>query len=322
MEGYITDVEGIRVGQISDPEGLTGCTVLLFDDRYLGGVHIPGIAAGSRSFDTFRSIAGRIDGILLAGGSAYGLDATGGVMKFLEERGKGFRVGVTTVPAVPTCIIFDLGFGSAQARPDQAMAYRACEEAKRGPVSEGSVGVGTGATVGKLHGIARAMKGGVGTASLDTCYGRVGALAVVNAFGECLDYATGERIAGMRDSPTGTQIVDLVEEMEAQAMRGPYGFEGLNTTLAVVATEVALSKPELHRLAFLSQGAFVRTTRPAHSLFDGDTIISVSTERRSMEVDLNTLGVFAERALGEAITRAVKKAQGRGGLPAYGDLRR
>jgi len=166
------------------------------------------------------------------------------------------------------------------------------------------------------------MKGGVGTASLDTCYGRVGALAVVNAFGECLDYNTGERIAGMRDSPTGTTMVDLVEEMEAQATRGTYGFEDLNTTLAVVATEVTLTKPELNRLAFLSQGAFVRTTRPAHSLFDGDTIVSVSTERRTQSIDLNTLGVFAERALGEAITRAVKKAQGLGGLPAYSDLRR
>jgi len=320
--GRITDVKGIYVGHMSDPVGVTGCTAILVEGRKSAGVHIPGIAAGTRSFDVFRSLGGQIDGVLLSGGSSYGLDATGGALRYLEAQGRGFKVGPTTVPTVPTCIIFDLGIGDHKARPDAAMAFEACQNADVGVVLEGSVGVGTGATVGKLYGMERAMKSGVGTASQETPWGIVGALAVVNAFGECVDYETGARIAGVRDAPEGYTILDFASEMEKRAETGPYGFESLNTTLAVVATDVDLTMHELHRLSFLAQGAFTKTMSPAHSLFDGDVIISLSSGAYHMQADLNVLGLYAERALGMAITRAVKKAESLGGVPSYQELQR
>ncbi len=326
MSGYgvITDVPGVEVGHASDFEGITGCTVILFREGAIGGGLAPGMAAGTRGMDIFRSLHLRdeIHAILLAGGSGFGLDATGGVMRYLEEQGIGFHVGITRVPRVPSAVIFDLPLGDCRRRPDVEMGYQACLNATSGPVEQGSVGVGTGATVGKLYGLKRAMKGGVGTASIEGPYGLVGALAVVNAFGDVLDYHTREILAGLRDE-TGTRLVGTVEEMKkGQAPRGfDFGFrEGQNTTLGVVAFEAALIKPELNVLALMAQRALVKTISPIHTTFDGDVIFTASLGRYKGEVDLNVLGILAEEVLAEAVNNAVKTAKGLGGVPSRSDL--
>jgi L-aminopeptidase/D-esterase-like protein len=326
MSGGITDVPGVEVGHASDFEGLTGCTVVLFPEGAIGGGLAPGMAAGTRGMDIFRSLHLRdeIHGILLAGGSGFGLDATGGVMRYLEERGIGFDVGITRVPRVPSAVIFDLPLGDCRRRPDVEMGYQACLNARSGPVEQGSVGVGTGATVGKLYGLKRAMKGGVGTASVEGPYGVVGALAVVNAFGDVLDYHTREILAGLRDE-AGTRLISTVEEMKkGKAPRAfDFGFregEGQNTTLAVVAFEASLIKPELNVLALMAQRALVKTISPIHTTFDGDVIFTASVGRSKGKADLNVLGILAEEVLAEAINNAVKAAKGLGGVPSRADL--
>jgi L-aminopeptidase/D-esterase-like protein len=326
MSGGITDVPGVEVGHASDFEGLTGCTVVLFPEGAIGGGLAPGMAAGTRGMDIFRSLHLRdeIHGILLAGGSGFGLDATGGVMRYLEERGIGFDVGITRVPRVPSAVIFDLPLGDCRRRPDVEMGYQACLNARSGPVEQGSVGVGTGATVGKLYGLKRAMKGGVGTASVEGPYGVVGALAVVNAFGDVLDYHTREILAGLRDE-SGTRLISTVEEMKkGKAPRAfDFGFregEGQNTTLAVVAFEASLIKPELNVLALMAQRALVKTISPIHTTFDGDVIFTASVGRSKGKADLNVLGILAEEVLAEAINNAVKAAKGLGGVPSRVDL--
>lgn len=324
MSGGITDVPGVEVGHASDFEGITGCTVLLFRDGAIGGGIIPGVAAGTRGTNFFRSFSLRdeINAILLTGGSSFGLDAAGGVMKYLEERGIGFDVKITRVPRVPSAVIFDLPLGNCRRRPDATMAYQACLNARSGPVEQGSVGVGTGATVGKLFGLKRAMKGGVGTANVESPYGVVGALAVVNAFGDILDYHTREILAGLRDE-SGTRLISTVEEMKrGQAPRGfDFGFrEEQNTTLGVVAFEAALIKPELNVLAQMAQRALVKTISPIHTTFDGDVIFTASLGRYKGKADLNLLGILAEEVLAEAVNNAVKAAKGLGGVPSRSEL--
>ena len=324
MFGGITDVPGVEVGHASDFEGLTGCTVILFPKGAIGGGLALGTAAGTRGIDIFRSLHFRdeIHGILLAGGSGFGLDATGGVMRYLEEQGVGFDVGVTRVPRVPSAVIFDLSLGDCRRRPDVKMGYQACLNTKNGPVEQGSVGVGTGATVGKLYGLKRAMKGGVGTASIESPYGIVGALAVVNAFGDVLDYRTGEILAGLRDE-SGTRLISTVEEMKKGKTLQVFDFgfrEGENTTLAIVVFEAFLTKLELNVLALMAQRALVKTISPVHTTFDGDVIFTASVGQYKEKVDLNILGIFAEEVLAQAINNAIKAAKGLGGVPSRSDL--
>lgn len=328
MYDAITDVPGVEVGHASDFEGITGCTVVLFKEGAIGGGLAPGIAAGTRGMDIFRSLHLRdeIHGILLAGGSGFGLDAAGGVMRYLEEQGIGFNVGITRVPRIPSAVIFDLPLGNCRRRPDVEMGYQACLNARSGPVEQGSVGVGTGATVGKFYGLGRAMKAGVGTASVETPYGVVGALAVVNAFGDVLDYQTGEILAGLRDK-SGRRLISTVEEMKKGKVSRAFDFgfrEEQNTTLAVVAFEAVLTKSELNVLALMSQRALVKTISPIYTTFDGDIIFTVSLgNRRSAskgKADLNVLGIFAEEVLARAVNNAVKAAKGLGGLPSRSDL--
>lgn len=318
MNGWITDVSGIQVGHAQDYEAITGCTVLLFEGGVKGGMYPAGMASGTRACDVFREehLNEEIHGLLLSGGSNFGLDAAGGVMRFLEERGMGFHVGVTVVPIVPAAIIFDLAIGNSKRRPDPEMGYQACKNAKDGPVEEGSVGAGTGATIGKLFGLKRAMKGGLGTASLQSPYGPIGALAVVNAFGDVLDPKTGQLLAGLRDE-SGTQLASTVEQIKQGFSRR---FGQMGTTLAVVATEVALSKAELNKLACLADLALTRTLSPCHASFDGDVVFALSTGKRQMGYDLDRLGILAQEALTQAIIRAVLEAKSLGGIPAYRDL--
>ncbi len=314
----ITDVPGVLVGQAQDTEALTGCTVLVFPDGAVGGVDVRGSASGTRELATLHAghLTPAIHAITLAGGSAFGLDAAGGVMQALEEQGIGFSTRVARVPIVPAAIIFDLGMGSASRRPDAAMGYAACRAAVAGAVEEGNAGAGIGATVGKLFGMAQAMQGGVGTASRhlppDVW---VGALAVCNAFGDVRDAATGVLLAGTRQAPDSMVLADTAAQLrQGGRLRAE---EGGNTTLGVVATNAQLTKPQAQKLAQLAQHGLVKSLSPAHTLFDGDTVFAVSTGAQMADPTL--LGLVAADVLAEALSRAVRAARSVSGVPGLGD---
>ena len=317
MYDAITDVPGIRVGHASDLQAITGCTAVLCDGGAVGGVDVRGSASGTRELDALNPshLVERCHAVVLAGGSAFGLDAAGGVMEYLEARGIGFDVGVTRVPIVPAAILFDLRIGRADVRPDRAMGRRAAEAAATGPVAEGSVGAGTGATVGKLRGMAHAMKGGLGTAAAALPGGVVvGALAAVNAFGDVVDPETGRILAGLRGPdgrPAGTWAA-----MRAGILRPRYATE--NTTLAVVATNAHLGKAHVSKMAALAQNGIVRAISPAHTTFDGDLVFALATGQ--VEADLNLVGTVAADLVARAIVRGIKKAGTLGGIPAFADL--
>lgn len=315
-EGAITDVPGVEVGQVSDREGWTGCTVVLTPEGAVCGADVRGAAPGTRETDLLDPgrLVERVHAVLLAGGSAFGLDAAAGVVAWLEERGAGFDTGVARVPIVPAAILFDLTVGSPRARPDARMGREACARAGRGRPEEGNAGAGTGATVGKLLGPAQAMKGGVGTASLHLPGGAVvGALVAVNAFGEVLDPWNGVRLAGPRVGP-GCELVPPEAWLEA----GGSGFAarrpGEHTTLAVVATDAALDRSGAHRLAQVAHDGLARTVFPAHTAFDGDTVFALSTGRR--EADPVALAAAAVEVVARATVRAVLRAESLPGLPS------
>ena len=315
----ITAVEGIRVGHAHDLKAITGVTVVLCEEGAVGGVDMRGTATGTREINPLDPLhlVEKAHGICLAGGSAYGLDAAGGVMRWLEERGVGLPVGPTVVPIVPSAIIFDLRIGDHRVRPDAAMGHRACEAASADPVLEGCVGAGAGATIGKLRAAAGAMKSGIGSAAVVTPDGLVvGAIAVVNAFGDILDHETGKIIAGCRDDAGG--FVDT-----AKAIRGPMpdrGFSPQNTTLVVVATNATLTKPQAQKVAQLAQIGMAKTVSPCHSTVDGDVVFALATCKRSEQPNLNRLGVLAADVTAQAIVRAVKTADPMGGLPSWESL--
>ena len=261
----------------------------------------------------------RIHGVLLSGGSAYGLDAAGGVMRYLEERGVGFKTRFGAIPIVPSAVIFDLSLGAPQVRPNADMAYRACLEATTGPIEQGSVGSGIGATVGKYHGIERAMKGGLGSASLKGTKGLVvGAMAVVNAFGDIIDPETGQVVVGVRDARNGMTLIRASAEILKGISRELTAFE--HTTLVVVATNVRLTKSQATKMAQMAQVGLARTLSPAHSPFDGDVIFALSSGDH--EGDLQQVGLLAEQATSRAILKAVREADGFGKVPAWRDLPR
>ena len=315
----LTAISGIRVGHGTDQMGCTGCTVVLCPEGTVGGVDIRGSAAGTRELDALSPmhLVPHVHGVLLAGGSAFGLDAAGGVMRYLEEHGIGFDVEVTRVPIVPAAILFDLRLGDAFARPDASMAYAACQQATAGPFPEGSVGAGTGATVGKLFGISQATKSGLGSAALNLPGGlKVGALAVVNAFGDVRDPATGVLLAGAREAPDSSTLADTAAAMRRGVL--PRGYKPENTTLALVATNARLTKLEATKIAQMAQHGLVRAISPVHTTLDGDLVISLATGE--VEAETNAVGVAAAEAVAEAILRAIKTATSLGGLPAWRDL--
>lgn len=316
----ITDVKGIEVGHAQDLEALTGCTVLLFDEGTTGGAYFPGTASGTRACDLFREkhLNSELHGLLLSGGSNYGLDAAGGVMRFLEEHAIGFHIGNAVVPIVPSAIIYDLGIGRSDVRPDQDMAYAACMNASGNAVEEGSVGAGTGATVGKSFGMTRAMKGGVGSYSIESGYGIIGALAVVNAVGNVVDELSGDTLAGLLDE-SGSRLASKSDPAVASHQR-EFRQEPDHTTLAVIGTELSLSRSQLNKLAERADKAFDLAIVPAHHQFDGDVIFAVSTNKIEGEVAINKFGEAASHALAMAMARAVIQAQGLGGVKSYSDL--
>jgi L-aminopeptidase/D-esterase-like protein len=315
----ITRVPGFQVGHAHDLQNITGCTVILCPPGTVGGADVRGSAAGTRQMDALNClhIVEEVQGVCIAGGSAFGLDAAGGVLKYLEERGQGFDVGITRVPIVPTAVIYDLSVGNCRVRPDQAMGYAACRAATGHPQGDGCVGAGVGATVGKLLGVTQATKGGLGTSFLTGPQGlQVGALAVVNAFGDVVDPATGAILAGARRSPDSFEFADTALMLRQGFVRRQFG--ELNTTIGVVTVNAILSRGQAQKIAQMGHNALARCIRPVHTLFDGDVVYVLA--RPQVSADLHVVGLLAQAALEQAILSAVTSAQGLGGLPSYRDM--
>jgi L-aminopeptidase/D-esterase-like protein len=321
MNNAITDVPGFRVGHAQDPRAATGCTVILCPPATVGGVDIRGSAAGTRQIDSLQPFhfVDEVHAVLLSGGSAFGLDASGGVMQYLEERSIGYQTSAGRVPIVPTAIIYDLGLGDGKVRPDKQMGYQACENAQSGPVAVGSVGAGTGASVGKLYSIRFATKGGVGTASVVSASGLiVGALVVVNAFGDVVDPRDQRILAGARDPQNPDRFADSAARIKAGAGMPGWNRGIQNTTLGVVATNAKLSKRQAIKVSQMAQSGLVRTISPVHSTVDGDLVFALSAGEKTE--DVNKVGMMAEEALAAAVLQEVQTADGMGLLPAYRDL--
>jgi L-aminopeptidase/D-esterase-like protein len=318
MFNSITDIKGIKVGHASDLSGYTGCTVVLCQEGVVCGLDVRGSASGTRQVDALNisHIVEQVHAIMLCGGSSFGLEAATGAMTYLEEKGIGFDVGITRIPIVPTAVIFDLFFGDARKRPTAAMGYEACVNAGES-VEEGSVGAGTGATVGKLFDVTRAMKGGVGTSSILMPDGLiVGALVVVNAFGDIVDNVTGKIIAGARTAAESVDFAHTTDSLKRGIVKKQFGL--MNTTLGVVATNARFNKREVTKIAQMAQGGLIKTISPVHTTFDGDLIFALSTGE--MEADINQVGVLSDFVVAEAVKRAVKKADGFGIVPAFKDI--
>ncbi len=320
--GSITDISGIEVGHAQNDEALTGCTVVLCRKGAIAGVDVRGSAPGTRETDLLDPInlVQKVHAVVVAGGSAFGLDAASGVMRYLDENRIGFNAGVTKVPIVPAAILFDLGLGDPHIRPDAEMGYQACLHASSNRVAEGNVGAGSGASVGKLFGAALAMKSGLGSAAIDIGNGiTIGAIAAVNAFGDVIE--DGRVIAGLRSGRVGPIRVGG-REYFADSLKMVRTFAGRNvmrlatqpnTVIGMVATNAALTKVEATKVAQMAQDGLARTVRPAHTMLDGDTIFALSTGNKKS--DVTTVGAFAAEAMAQAILRAVKLAAPAGGLP-------
>jgi L-aminopeptidase/D-esterase-like protein len=316
MKG-LTDIPGIKVGHVSDLDGITGCTVILCEAGAVAGVSIGGFATGTQELDVLSPshVTPAIHAISLAGGSAFGLEAASGVRDYLGKKGIGFRFGAAKIPIVPGAIIFDLGIGKPTARATMAMGAAAAAGATDEAVKEGCVGAGTGATVGKALGFKHAMKSGLGSATASLPNGlMVSALAVVNAMGDVLDPASGQIVAGARKSPDSMEFARATEVIKLRKPR-PAERTGGNTTLVVVATNAQLTKLEANKLAHVAQHGVVRSISPVHTNADGDTVFALSSG--SERAEFTALSVAAAEAVSEAILRAVKLATPMGGLPAF-----
>jgi len=316
----LTDIDGIRVGHVSDFDALTGCTAILCERGAVAGASVQGGASGTEEFETMSPwhITPVVHAVLLAGGSAFGLEAASGVRRFLEQKGVGFPTGFALVPIVPAAILYDLGIGKANIRPTCEMGEAAAAAATAGPVAEGSVGAGTGATVGKLFGMRQAMKSGIGTCTVDAgsaCPGvQVSALVAVNAFGDVRDVESGRLIAGARQAPDSMELAGTLRRFRDLRPSAP---RPQNTTLAVVATNARLNKVQATRLAFLAQHGFVRAIEPVHTSMDGD--LSIALSLGTLEASVDVLGAAAAEAVARAIARAVRLAATLGGIPGLKD---
>jgi L-aminopeptidase/D-esterase-like protein len=317
----ITQVPGIRVGHFTLPGGLTGCTAVLADgDGAVGGVSQRGGAPGTRETDLLDplNLVERVNAVVLSGGSAFGLDTAQGVTKFLEEKKIGFKTSAGVVPIVPAAILFDLGFAGNNARPTADCGYKAAAAATNGPVAEGNVGAGAGATVGKIGGGRMPMKAGIGSAAIALPNGLiVGAIVAVNAVGDVIDPATGAVVAGARDS-TGT-LADARKVLRTGSQTTTPR-PGENTTIGIVATNARLTKPQASRMALMADDGLARALFPSHTLGDGDTVFALATGEWTGTTDVSNVGALAADMLAEAIVRAAVMAKGSGGLPSAADL--
>ncbi len=324
----ITAIPGIRVGHAHDEAAATGCTVILTEKGAVAGVDQRGGAPGTRETDLLRPghLVNKVHAVMLAGGSAFGLDAANGAMRYLQERKVGFNVGVARVPIVPAAILFDLGIGSAKRRPDAEMGYQACQNASADEPAQGNAGAGMGATVGKLLGMGQAVKGGIGNALLDAGGGvKVGALIAVNAFGDVIG-PDGEILAGVRSLKKGPVKIgkgvfaDSLQLLRTAAGRSVMGLaQGSNTVIGVVATNAQLDKEGATKVAAMASNGLARCLRPANTMLDGDTIFALSTGRK--KADVSIVGAFAAEAVVQAVYSALQAARGLAGVPSLHDLR-
>ena len=323
-QNSITDVVNIKVGHAQNINALTGCTVVLTEKGAVAGISQRGGAPGTRETDLLKPnhLVEKVHAIFLSGGSAFGLDGAGGVMKYLEEKKVGYKTGAAFVPIVPAAILFDLAIGDASIRPDADMGYLACQNASQDKPLEGNAGAGTGATVGKVFGMQSAMKSGIGTSSREIGGGVViGAIAAVNAFGDVLDYHDRRIIAGARAhqplSPANHDIhfANTLDVLGSMIGRGIMTFASKqNTIIGVIATNAKLDKPGANKFAECAADGITLTVQPAFSMFDGDTVFGLSTG--SKKIDLNILCAYAPLVFADAILNAVRMAEPAGGLPA------
>lgn len=323
LNNAITDVPGIEVGQAQDDDALTGCTVILCRKAAIAGVDVRGGAPGTRETDLLNPInlVQKVHAIMLAGGSAFGLDAAAGVMRYLDENDIGFDTGAGKVPIVPGAILFDLMVGRPDVRPDAEMGYRAASSASSDAPAEGNIGAGAGASIGKIFGPKSAMKAGIGTASMNVGGLVIGAMVAVNAFGDVVDPQSGEIIAGARSTSLGPLKLgsegyfgDTLEIMKTFIGRTVLNFATKsNTVIGVVAANAKLTQAEVTRVAQMAQDGLARTIRPAHTMLDGDTIFALGTGEK--KADPSTVGAFAAEVMAQAILRGVQKAASAGGLP-------
>lgn len=323
----LTQVEGIKVGHHTLTERPTGCTVILVDgEGATGGVSQRGGAPGTRETDLLNplNMVDKVNAVVLSGGSAYGLDAAQGVVRYLEERNIGWKTSSGVVPIVPAAILFDLGFGgNAKIRPTADCGYKAAAAATDGPVAEGNVGAGAGATVGKMGGVGQGgrrmpMKAGIGSAAVALPNGLVvGAIVAVNAVGDIIDPETGKVVAGTRN-PDGT-LADVRKLMRAGAV-GARPRAGENTTIGLVATNARLNKEQVNRVALMADDGFARAINPSHTVGDGDTVFALATGRWTGEPNLTLIGALAAEAMADAIVRAATQADSSNGLPSARQL--
>jgi L-aminopeptidase/D-esterase-like protein len=320
----ITDVDGILVGHFTFRERPTGCTVVTSLEPFTAGVDVRGGAPGTRETDLLKSenMVEKINAVFLAGGSAFGLDAGTGVVRYLEEQGRGFEVRNLRIPIVCGAILIDLALGNSKIRPDANAGYEAAKAATNAPVVEGNVGAGAGGTVGKILGSGRAMKGGLGSWSITRPDGlKVGSIVAVNCAGDVVDPATGQIIAGARKKD-GSGFADTMDQLRRGAERGSPLVE--NTVIAVVATNAVLTKPQCNKVAQMAQDALARCIYPSHTPWDGDTVFAVATGRwtpTEKAASTGLIGALAADALARSILRAVEQARTWGPYPAVRDWR-
>lgn len=313
--GYITDVEGIKVGHYEDLENLTGCSVIICEEGATGGIDVRGSAPGTRETDLFqdKKTVDKIHSVVLSGGSAFGLDASGGVMKYLEEKNVGFDTGIIKVPIVSSAVIFDLGLGNPHIRPDFNMGYLASKNSNNKDYSQGNVGAGAGASVGKILGKKFSMKSGLGSASVILGDLVVSAMVVVNAVGDVYNLK-GKKIAGVYDYEN-SKFLDSIEIMKSGYINT---LKGVNTTIGVVATNAILTKGQSNKVAEMAHNALAKRIMPVHTTFDGDTVFSLSTNK--VEADVNLVGTLGIEAMEKAIVNSILSSKGVDNLFSFEDL--
>ncbi|MGD9503651.1 MAG: P1 family peptidase [Syntrophobacteraceae bacterium] len=318
----ITAIEGLCVGHAALPDAMSGCTVILPECGGTAGVDIRGGAPGTFGTDTLNplNLVERVDGIFLTGGSAFGLAVADGVREHLHGKNVGFDSGYGVVPIISGAVIFDLGINAGRPRPGAELGRAACEAASREVVAEGCVGAGVGATVGKLYGLARSMKAGLGSACIEAPSGiKVGALMVVNAFGDIFDPALGRTIAGCRASEESLDLLNADGALRQFKRLKGFPSSCNNTLIGVVATNAKFNKTQLTKVAQMAHDGLARTVYPAHTQYDGDTIFAVSCGNLE-DAEVTIVGALAAQATAEAILRAVYKADSLGGIPSWKDL--
>lgn len=315
-KGYLTDIEGIKVGHAQNFKAITGCTTILCEEGFIGGVDVRGSGPGTRETDLFdpKKMVDRIHSIVLSGGSAFGLSAASGVVKYLEEQGIGIDVGVAKVPIVSSAILFDLGIGDPKIRPDEDMGYESAKNATEKEYRQGNIGAGTGATVGKLQGEKYAMKGGLGSATVEARGVKVSAMVAVNAVGDIYSLDNNKIIAGMYDYEN-KKLLNTIDAMKSNPLPEE---KPTNTTIGVVATNAIMTKAEANKVAEMAHNGYARTINPVHTYMDGDTIFCLGANK--VQADISLVGTLAAEVMGKAIINAIKSAEEIDGIKSYKDI--